>query len=75
MTSTREPTGAMQYAGPSSRHAGPTSQAIAVGTSHRLPVLEVDDGDWHRMMDVNLTSAFRLGTGQVLYVDGGRTLV
>ncbi|WP_211236525.1 SDR family NAD(P)-dependent oxidoreductase [Arthrobacter castelli] len=33
----------------------------AVGTNHRVPVLEVDDGDWHRMVDVNLTSAFRLG--------------
>lgn len=33
----------------------------AIGTNHRVPVLEVDDGDWHRMLDVNLTSAFRLG--------------
>lgn len=33
----------------------------AIGTNHRVPVLEVDDADWHRMIDVNLTSAFRLG--------------
>jgi gluconate 5-dehydrogenase len=167
MTSTREPTGAVQFAGPSSRHTGPTSQEIggteqesntagehdwlglrgqrmlvagaggigsacatafaqagshvaavdisldrlsaldtritgitadlttsegcdaavekaiaqlggldvlvhAVGTNHRVPVLEVDDGDWHRMMDVNLTSAFRLGRAAGRYmVDAG----
>lgn len=33
----------------------------AIGTNHRVPVLDVDDADWHRMIDVNLTSAFRLG--------------
>lgn len=33
----------------------------AIGTNHRVPVLDVDDSDWHRMIEVNLTSAFRLG--------------
>lgn len=33
----------------------------AVGINHRIPVLEVDDEGWQRIMDVNLTSAFRLG--------------
>lgn len=33
----------------------------AIGTNHRVPVLEVAEDDWHRMIEVNLTSAFRLG--------------
>ncbi|GAB3520752.1 SDR family NAD(P)-dependent oxidoreductase [Arthrobacter monumenti] len=33
----------------------------AVGINHRVPVLEVDDDDWQRIIDVNLSSAFRLG--------------
>lgn len=33
----------------------------AIGTNHRVPVLDVEDDDWHRMIEVNLTSAFRLG--------------
>lgn len=32
----------------------------AVGINHRVPVLDLDD-DWQRILDVNLTSAFRLG--------------
>lgn len=33
----------------------------AVGVNHRVPVLEVDDNDWQRILDINLSSAFRLG--------------
>ena len=33
----------------------------AVGINHRVPVLEVQDDDWQRLLDVNLGSAFRLG--------------
>lgn len=42
-------------------HGGLDVLVHAVGTNHRVPVLEVDDDDWHRMIDLNLTSAFRLG--------------
>ncbi|WEV78859.1 SDR family NAD(P)-dependent oxidoreductase [Janibacter cremeus] len=33
----------------------------AIGANHRVPVLDVADDEWHRMIEVNLTSAFRLG--------------
>jgi gluconate 5-dehydrogenase len=33
----------------------------AVGVNARIPVLDVDDETWQRVLDVNLTSAFRLG--------------
>lgn len=33
----------------------------AVGINNRVPILEVTDEDWRRTMDVNLSSAFRLG--------------
>lgn len=33
----------------------------AVGVNHRVPVLDTDDDDWQRTLDVNLSSAFRLG--------------
>lgn len=33
----------------------------AVGINHRVPVLDTTDDDWQRTLDINLTSAFRLG--------------
>lgn len=33
----------------------------AVGVNHRVPVLEVTDDDWQRIIDLNLSSAFWLG--------------
>jgi gluconate 5-dehydrogenase len=33
----------------------------AVGVNHRVPVLDVEDEDWQRIIDLNLSSAFRLG--------------
>jgi len=33
----------------------------AVGANQRVPVLDTTDGDWDRILDVNLSSAFRLG--------------
>lgn len=33
----------------------------AVGVNHRVPVLDTTDDDWHRIIDINLSSAFRLG--------------
>lgn len=33
----------------------------AVGVNHRVPVLDTDDDDWQRTLDINLSSAFRLG--------------
>ncbi|WP_028280157.1 SDR family oxidoreductase [Arthrobacter sp. H5] len=33
----------------------------AVGINHRVPVLDTSDDDWQRTLDVNLSSAFRLG--------------
>jgi gluconate 5-dehydrogenase len=33
----------------------------AVGVNHRVPVLDVDDETWLRVLDVNLSSAFWLG--------------
>lgn len=44
----------------------------AVGTNHRVPVLDVDDDAWQRIIDVNLASAFRLGraAGRVMVEAG-----
>ena len=44
----------------------------AVGINHRVPVLDVDDDDWQRILDVNLSSAFRLGraAGRVMVAAG-----
>jgi gluconate 5-dehydrogenase len=33
----------------------------AVGVNHRVPILDTTDEDWQRTIDINLTSAFRLG--------------
>ncbi|EMY34160.1 oxidoreductase [Arthrobacter crystallopoietes BAB-32] len=33
----------------------------AVGVNRRVPVLDTTDDDWDRILDVNLSSAFRLG--------------
>jgi gluconate 5-dehydrogenase len=33
----------------------------AVGVNHRVPVLDTRDEDWQRTIDINLSSAFRLG--------------
>lgn len=41
----------------------------AVGVNHRVPVLDVSDDDWQRILDVNLTSAFRIGR------EAGRVMV
>ena len=44
----------------------------AVGINTRIPVLDVDDELWHRTLEVNLTSAFRLGRAAGrLMVDAG----
>ncbi len=44
----------------------------AVGINHRVPVLDTLDEDWDRILDVNLSSAFRLGraAGRIM-VDAG----
>ncbi|MHA7209412.1 SDR family NAD(P)-dependent oxidoreductase [Arthrobacter sp. MDT1-65] len=44
----------------------------AVGINNRVPVLDTLDEDWDRILDVNLSSAFRLGraAGRVM-VDAG----
>ncbi|HZI97638.1 MAG TPA: SDR family oxidoreductase [Actinomycetales bacterium] len=33
----------------------------AIGVNHRVPLLDVDDESWRRILDVNLSSAFWLG--------------
>lgn len=33
----------------------------AVGINHRVPILKTTDDDWNRTIDINLSSAFRLG--------------
>lgn len=44
----------------------------AVGVNLRVPILEVKDTDWQRIIDVNLTSAFLLGKAAGrLMVDAG----
>ena len=44
----------------------------AVGINHRVPVLDLNDDDWKRILDVNLSSAFRLGkaAGRIM-IDAG----
>lgn len=44
----------------------------AVGINHRVPVLDLDDDDWQRILDVNLSGAFRLGraAGRVMVAAG-----
>ena len=44
----------------------------AVGVNHRVPVLDVTDDDWRRILEINLSSAFWLGreAGRVM-VDAG----
>jgi gluconate 5-dehydrogenase len=44
----------------------------AVGVNSRIPVLDVEDEVWQRILDINLSSAFRLGraAGRVM-VDAG----
>lgn len=44
----------------------------AVGVNHRVPVLEVADDDWQRIIDLNLSSAFRLGraAGRLMVAGG-----
>lgn len=33
----------------------------AVGVNSRVPILDVEDDDWQRVIDINLSSAFHLG--------------
>ncbi|HSN34721.1 MAG TPA: SDR family NAD(P)-dependent oxidoreductase, partial [Arthrobacter sp.] len=33
----------------------------SIGVNHRVPILETADEDWNRILEINLTSAFRLG--------------
>ena len=44
----------------------------SIGTNHRVPVLDVTDEDWHRIIDVNLSSAFWIGraAGRVMVPSG-----
>ena len=44
----------------------------AVGVNNRVPILEVDDDDWRRIIEVNLSSAFWLGraAGRVMVAAG-----
>lgn len=44
----------------------------AIGMNHRVPILDVDDETWHRIIDVNLSSAFKLGraAGRVMVQAG-----
>lgn len=44
----------------------------AVGINHRVPVLDLHDDDWQRILDVNLSTAFRLGkaAGRIM-IDAG----
>jgi gluconate 5-dehydrogenase len=44
----------------------------SVGVNHRVPILETADEDWDRVLDLNLTSAFRLGraAGRVMVEAG-----
>ncbi|WP_346957967.1 SDR family oxidoreductase [uncultured Arthrobacter sp.] len=43
-----------------------------VGVNHRVPILETADADWSRILELNLTSAFRLGraAGRVMVEAG-----
>jgi 3-oxoacyl-[acyl-carrier protein] reductase len=42
-----------------------------------MPVLEMDEWDWHRVVDVNLTGAFLLiqSVGRVMRVQGGGVII
>lgn len=44
----------------------------SIGTNHRVPVLDVTDEDWRRIIDVNLSSAFWIGraAGRVMVPSG-----
>lgn len=44
----------------------------AIGVNHRVPILETADEDWNRILELNLTSAFRLGraAGRVMVEAG-----
>ena len=44
----------------------------SIGINHRLPVLDVTDEDWRRIIDVNLSSAFWIGraAGRVMVPAG-----
>ena len=44
----------------------------SIGVNHRVPILETADEDWNRILEINLTSAFRLGraAGRVMVEAG-----
>lgn len=44
----------------------------SIGVNHRVPILETTDEDWNRILELNLTSAFRLGraAGRVMVEAG-----
>ena len=44
----------------------------AVGVNNRVPILDTHDDDWQRILDINLSSAFRLGraAGHVMVTAG-----
>lgn len=44
----------------------------SIGVNHRVPVLETTDEDWNRILELNLTSAFKLGraAGRVMVEAG-----
>ncbi|MET3952772.1 SDR family NAD(P)-dependent oxidoreductase [Arthrobacter sp. UYEF36] len=44
----------------------------SIGVNHRVPILETADEDWNRILELNLTSAFRLGraAGRVMVEAG-----
>lgn len=49
----------------------------AVGTNSRIPVLDIDDEDWFRLVEVNLTTAWLLGraAGRHMVPQGSGRLV
>ncbi|HEU4667780.1 MAG TPA: SDR family oxidoreductase [Arthrobacter sp.] len=44
----------------------------SVGINHRTPILDTEDEDWSRILEINLTSAFKLGraAGRVMVQAG-----
>ena len=44
----------------------------SIGVNHRVPILDTTDEDWNRILELNLTSAFRLGraAGRVMVEAG-----
>lgn len=55
------------------RHLGGLDILVhAIGINRRVPVIETTDDDWERILEVNLSSAFRLGraAGRIM-VDAG----